>query len=203
MRAISGQLEGKGSVSGDIRLNGVSMTPTEISRVAGYVSQEDVLMGTLTPREALRYAAQLELVGKSSIREQHIKVENIIEELALTACADTVTGYIGVDAANSGIRGGLSGGERKRLAIGMELLSEPSLIFLVRNTLLLSLSFIECAHTVFFSCLIIRMSLLQLSAFFWTDVVHFLCSHVLYPAIRALQFHLPSLKTPTVCFSNP
>lgn len=61
-----------------------------------------------------------------SKQEKHQRVESLIKDLGLTRCADTKVG-------NNLIRG-LSGGERKRASIGVELITNPSLIFLDEPT---------------------------------------------------------------------
>lgn len=70
------------------------------------------------------FTARLRL--KLSAKERKERVENLIKDLGLTKCADTRVG-------NQLIRG-LSGGERKRASIGVELITNPSLIFLDEPT---------------------------------------------------------------------
>lgn len=78
-----------------------------------YVMQEDALFATQTPREALMFSAALRL-PKSYTHAQRVSlVENIIVALGLTKCADTLIG--------SHMIPGISGGEKKRTAIGIEL----------------------------------------------------------------------------------
>lgn len=86
--------------------------------------QDDILLATFTPREAFMFSANLRL--RISPEERKEKVEAILKQLGLTRCANT---YIG----NNIIRG-ISGGERKRTSIGVELLTNPSLIFLDEPT---------------------------------------------------------------------
>jgi len=84
-------------------------------------------MGNLTVRESLRYAAMLRLSSKIPLEEKMRRVDTIMEELGLAKSADTKVGI-------SGIVKGISGGERKRLCIGIELLTEPSVLFLDEPT---------------------------------------------------------------------
>jgi ABC-type glutathione transport system ATPase component len=73
------------------------------------------------------------------------KIIDILDELGLTKVKDSLIGYVGegiichfflglmhLDATMSGLSRGISGGERKRLSLGLELLSSPSLLFLVK-----------------------------------------------------------------------
>lgn len=91
----------------------------------GYVMQEDLLFPTFTPRECFTFIADMRLVNLTS-EERKQRVEETISVLGLTKCADT---YVG----NALIRG-ISGGEKKRTSIGVELLINPSIIFLDEPT---------------------------------------------------------------------
>lgn len=92
--------------------------------LAAYVMQDDVLYQDYTPREALRFAARLKLPG--SDQEQDARVETLLEELGLLGVADTIIGSV--------LQKTISGGERKRTAIGVELITDPSLILLDEPT---------------------------------------------------------------------
>lgn len=123
-----------GQASGSLFLNGREVSPSDVRKIAGFVTQDDILMGSQTPREALRFSADLELGDSVSENEKDAAVEAIIQELGLQKCCDSLIGYVGSDAQNSGLSRGISGGERKRLSIGIELLSQPSIIFLDEPT---------------------------------------------------------------------
>lgn len=78
----------------------------------------------MTVRECLEFSAKLKLTG--TLEEKISKVDQIIKELKLTKCQNTnIGGYL--------IKG-ISGGERKRTSIGVELITNPSLIFLDEPT---------------------------------------------------------------------
>lgn len=84
-----------------------------------YVPQFDILPESSTPREALRFSARLRLPAATTNDEIEDLVNDYITNLGLTKCADTV---IGSDV-------GISGGERKRTNIGIELVTNPGIIF--------------------------------------------------------------------------
>jgi ABC-type multidrug transport system ATPase subunit len=88
------------------------------------VQQDDVLFATFTVREALTFAARLKL--KKSEAEQDSLVEQIILELGMAHIASSRIG----DSQHKV----LSGGERKRCSIGVELISDPSVILLDEPT---------------------------------------------------------------------
>jgi ABC-type multidrug transport system ATPase subunit len=86
--------------------------------------QDDILFALFTVREALTFAARLKL--KVSIEEQDKKVEDIIMDLGLSGVSQSLIG--------NERRKVLSGGERKRTSIGVELISDPSVILLDEPT---------------------------------------------------------------------
>ncbi|KAL4640448.1 ATP-binding cassette sub-family G member 2-like [Arapaima gigas] len=112
-------------LSGEVLINGAPQPPN-FKCLSGYVVQDDVVMGTLTVRENLRFSAALRLPSSVSQKEKDARVGNLIKELGLTKVADSKVG-------TQMIRG-ISGGERKRTAIGMELIMEPSVLFLDEPT---------------------------------------------------------------------
>ena len=91
-----------------------------------YVTQEDTLLGTLTVRETIYYSAHLRLPDKMPKREKNTIVESTILEMGLQDCADTPVG-------NWHVRG-LSGGEKRRVSIALEILTRPRLLFLDEPT---------------------------------------------------------------------
>lgn len=97
-----------------------------MARMSAYVEQEDALFALSTVRETLMFAAQLRLPGDMPLSGKEQAVTSIIADLGLVSAADTVVG-------NETIRG-ISGGERKRVAIGMDLLHDPRLIFMDEPT---------------------------------------------------------------------
>lgn len=89
--------------------------------IIGYVLQDDVMETSLTPRQLFTYYAKLR--GLHNIDE---KVKDVISLMALERCADTIVGDV--------YKRGLSGGERKRTSIGIEMVSDPNLLFLDEPT---------------------------------------------------------------------
>ncbi|XP_021375248.1 protein white-like isoform X2 [Mizuhopecten yessoensis] len=108
-------------VQGDVRLNGVEVGKS-IRNMSAYLQQDDLFIGTLTVREHLIFRALLRMDKRIGKKERLQKVEEVIRELGLSKCADTVIG-------TPGRVKGISGGERKRLAFASEVLSNPPLIF--------------------------------------------------------------------------
>ncbi|VDP97870.1 unnamed protein product [Trichobilharzia regenti] len=83
-------------------------------------------MGTLTVRENLSFSAALRMTVRCTTDERNQKVNEIIDELGLNSVADS---KVGTELVR-----GVSGGERKRTSIGMELITEPPVLFLDEPT---------------------------------------------------------------------
>ena len=112
-------------VSGTIKMNGQDVKEIEnFSQFSAYVQQDDMLMQTMTVKECLLFTAKLKMSG--DLKRKEDKVEELIRDLKLAKCQNT---YIGGEFFK-----GVSGGERKRTSIGVELVSNPSLIFLDEPT---------------------------------------------------------------------
>ena len=94
------------------------------SRYSAYIQQDDVLLQTFTVEECLRFTASLKMNG--DVKAQQNRVKELLSDLNLIKCKDT---YIGGELIK-----GISGGERKRTSIAVELVSNPSLIFLDEPT---------------------------------------------------------------------
>ncbi|KFO92416.1 ATP-binding cassette sub-family G member 2, partial [Buceros rhinoceros silvestris] len=112
-------------LSGDILINGAPQ-PANFKCTSGYVVQDDVVMGTLTVRENLKFSAALRLPKSVKEWEKNERVDRIIKELGLSKVADTKVG--------TQFTRGVSGGERKRTNIGMELIMDPAILFLDEPT---------------------------------------------------------------------
>eukprot|EP01064_Diplonema_japonicum_P002664 TRINITY_DN116_c0_g1_i5.p1 TRINITY_DN116_c0_g1~~TRINITY_DN116_c0_g1_i5.p1 ORF type:complete len:619 (+),score=199.34 TRINITY_DN116_c0_g1_i5:55-1911(+) len=114
-----------GTASGTVSLNGEAVAPETYRKKLAYVMQKDALFATQTPRECLHFTAALKLPD-SSDEEREKLVDGAITTLGLQRCADTMIGSV--------MMPGLSGGEMKRAAVAVELISSPSLIFLDEPT---------------------------------------------------------------------
>ncbi|XP_075400144.1 broad substrate specificity ATP-binding cassette transporter ABCG2 [Tenrec ecaudatus] len=112
-------------LSGDVLINGAPR-PSNFKCTSGYVVQDDVVMGTLTVRENLQFSAALRLPTTMRNHEKNERINTIIQELGLAKVADSKVG--------TQFSRGVSGGERKRTSIGMELITDPSILFLDEPT---------------------------------------------------------------------
>ncbi|PAN51508.1 hypothetical protein PAHAL_9G599200 [Panicum hallii] len=123
--SILGGRAGGGAVEGCVSYNDEPYSKS-LKRRIGFVTQDDVLFTHLTVKETLTYAALLRLPRTMTRQQKKERAMDIIYELGLERCQDTMIG-------GSFVRG-VSGGERKRVCIGNEILINPSLLFLDEPT---------------------------------------------------------------------
>jgi ABC-type multidrug transport system ATPase subunit len=109
-------------ISGTVLANNQSLNTISFSNYSGYVTQEDLLIPTMTVFETLLFVARLKTTYPNKVQ----KVNDLIKELKLEKCKNTLIG-------NEYIKG-VSGGERKRTSIGVELITNPSILFLDEPT---------------------------------------------------------------------
>ena len=113
------------TVQGSVMLDNSPLNPKDFRNKVAYVTQEDSLFPTQTPYEALHFSAKLRNPSLSAEGREEL-VMSTLKKLRLEKCANTYTG-------NSLIPG-LSGGEKKRTAIGIELVANPQYLFLDEPT---------------------------------------------------------------------
>ncbi len=94
---------------------------SELSRSVGYVPQDDILHLQLTIRQALGFAAELRFPVDTSVEAREGRIDEVLDELHLGHRAD-----VQIDK--------VSGGQRKRTSLAMELLVRPRLLFLDEPT---------------------------------------------------------------------
>ncbi|HEU5291115.1 MAG TPA: ATP-binding cassette domain-containing protein, partial [Cyclobacteriaceae bacterium] len=113
--------------SGRVLINGIDIhkNPEKVEGVVGYIPQDDLLMEDLTVFENLYYAARL-CFGQYDKLDISEKVEKVIVQLGLSEIRNLKVG--------SPLQKTISGGQRKRVNIGLELLREPTILFVDEPT---------------------------------------------------------------------
>eukprot|EP00271_Cylindrocystis_brebissonii_P022079 TRINITY_DN828_c0_g1_i1.p1 TRINITY_DN828_c0_g1~~TRINITY_DN828_c0_g1_i1.p1 ORF type:complete len:598 (-),score=96.49 TRINITY_DN828_c0_g1_i1:859-2652(-) len=113
-----------GKMSGEITFNGEPLTPSLAARVSTYVQQEDALIGALTVRETIDFAAKLSIKAPRAERKE--RVAALIKAFGLTNQSDTLVG--------TPIQKGISGGQKRRLSVATQLITLPRVVFLDEPT---------------------------------------------------------------------
>jgi ABC-type multidrug transport system ATPase subunit len=108
------------NLTGSISMTGTIVDPVDVRSAIAYVMQDDALPGMSTPREILEMAGVLRGTGNATESAQ--QAGELLSALRLDKCADTRVGTALVK--------GISGGEKKRTAVSVELITKPRMIFL-------------------------------------------------------------------------
>ncbi|KAK2656487.1 hypothetical protein Ddye_009539 [Dipteronia dyeriana] len=122
--ALAGRLSSNTQQSGEILINGHKETLA--FGTSAYVTQDDTLMTTLTVKETIYYSAQLQLPDSMSKSQKKERAEITIKEMGLQDSMDTRIG--------GWTKKGLSGGQKRRVSICIEILTRPKLLFLDEPT---------------------------------------------------------------------
>eukprot|EP01088_Endostelium_zonatum_P004076 TRINITY_DN1528_c0_g1_i2.p1 TRINITY_DN1528_c0_g1~~TRINITY_DN1528_c0_g1_i2.p1 ORF type:complete len:666 (-),score=138.17 TRINITY_DN1528_c0_g1_i2:22-2019(-) len=125
LNLLAGRLQSQAG-EGDRMIDGHKYKKNDLKRLTGYVMQDDVLFPYLTVKETLVYGALLRLSAKMPMKEKRRRADELLVKLGLEKCKNTQVG--------DSIKKGISGGERKRLAIAIELLAKPKILFLDEPT---------------------------------------------------------------------
>lgn len=116
----------KESLKGSVTLNGEVLESSLLKVISAYVMQDDLLFPMLTVEETLMFSAEFRLPRSLSKRKKKARVQALIDQLGLRNAAKTVIG-------DEGHRG-VSGGERRRVSIGIDIIHDPILLFLDEPT---------------------------------------------------------------------
>ncbi|KDP40866.1 hypothetical protein JCGZ_24865 [Jatropha curcas] len=125
MDVLAGRKTG-GYIEGDIRISGFPKDQETFARISGYCEQNDIHSPQVTVRESLIYSAFLRLPKEVSKEEKMTFVDEVMELVELDNLKDAIVGLPGVT--------GLSTEQRKRLTIAVELVANPSIIFMDEPT---------------------------------------------------------------------
>ncbi|KAL2345197.1 hypothetical protein Fmac_006482 [Flemingia macrophylla] len=125
MDVLAGRKTG-GYIEGSIRISGYPKNQATFARVTGYCEQNDIHSPHVTVYESLLFSAWLRLPSNVNTQIRKMFVEEVMELVELNPIRDALVGLPGVD--------GLSTEQRKRLTIAVELIANPSIIFMDEPT---------------------------------------------------------------------
>ncbi|XP_059629360.1 ABC transporter G family member 41-like [Cornus florida] len=125
MDVLSGRKTG-GVIEGDIRIGGHPKVQDTYARISGYCEQTDINSPQITIEESVTFSAWLRLPSHIDRRTKSEFVADVLQMIELEDIKDDLVAYPGVS--------GLSNEQRKRLTIAIELVSNPSIIFMDEPT---------------------------------------------------------------------
>ncbi|XP_019424860.1 PREDICTED: ABC transporter G family member 39-like [Lupinus angustifolius] len=125
MDVLAGRKTG-GYIEGSITISGYPKNQETFARISGYCEQNDIHSPNVTVYESLLFSAWLRLSADVNTQERKMFVDEVMELLELKPIGDTLVGLPGT--------GGLSTEQRKRLTIAVELVANPSIIFMDEPT---------------------------------------------------------------------
>ncbi|XP_058074636.1 pleiotropic drug resistance protein TUR2-like isoform X2 [Magnolia sinica] len=125
MDVLAGRKTG-GYIEGDIKISGYPKKQETFARISGYCEQNDIHSPHVTVYESLLYSAWLRLPGDVDLNARKMFIEEVMELVELNSLRGALVGLPGVN--------GLSTEQRKRLTIAVELVANPSIIFMDEPT---------------------------------------------------------------------
>ncbi|KAH9724093.1 ABC transporter G family member 37 [Citrus sinensis] len=125
MDVLSGRKTG-GIIEGDIRIGGYPKVQHTFARISGYCEQNDIHSPNITVEESIVFSAWLRLSTQIDSKTKAEFVNEVLQTIELDGIKDSLVGLPGVN--------GLSTEQRKRLTIAVELVANPSIIFMDEPT---------------------------------------------------------------------
>ncbi|CAM8992214.1 unnamed protein product [Rhodiola kirilowii] len=125
MDVLAGRKTG-GYIEGDIRISGYPKEQRTFARISGYVEQNDIHSPQVTVEESLWFSSSLRLPKEVSKEKKREFVEEVMKLVELDSLRNALVGLPGSS--------GLSTEQRKRLTIAVELVANPSIIFMDEPT---------------------------------------------------------------------
>jgi ABC-type multidrug transport system ATPase subunit len=116
----------KAHVSSIVLVNGQTPSDSTFRKLSSYVECDDALIGSLSVKETLYFAAQLSLSGSVAAVERIQRINELLQAFGLTNQANTLIGTL--------LKKGISTGQKRRLSVASQLISAPKILFLDEPT---------------------------------------------------------------------
>jgi ABC-type multidrug transport system ATPase subunit len=113
-------------ILGEVMINNERASLTAVRNLSSFVEQEDALIGSLTVKETISFAARLALPPSVSKKERVQRVDDLLDAFGIQGQANTLVG--------TPIRKGISGGQKRRLSVASQLIADPRILFLDEPT---------------------------------------------------------------------
>jgi ABC-type multidrug transport system ATPase subunit len=113
-------------IQGQVMINNEPASLTAMRNLSSFVEQEDALIGSLTVKETVNFAARLALPPSVSKKERIQRVNELLDAFGIQDQANTLVG--------TPIRKGISGGQKRRLSVASQLIADPRILFLDEPT---------------------------------------------------------------------
>ncbi|KAF7577405.1 CcmA, ABC-type multidrug transport system, ATPase component [Pyrenophora tritici-repentis] len=116
----------KATIQHHLSINDEPTTLASFRKLSSYVEQEDALIGSLTVRETMYFAAQLALSSSINKAARKERISSLLASFGLQNQANTLIG--------TPIRKGVSGGQKRRVSVASQLITSPKILFLDEPT---------------------------------------------------------------------
>jgi ABC-type lipoprotein export system ATPase subunit len=126
LNVLASRPTGAPKVERTVLVNGTKTSKAAFRKLSCFVEQEDALIGSLTVRETLNFAARLANTRALSKQERMARIDGLLSSFGLTDQAQTLIG--------TPLRKGISGGQKRRLGVASQLITSPKILFLDEPT---------------------------------------------------------------------
>lgn len=126
LNVLARRSQSKGTNTGTCHINHAPLNDHAFNQIASYVEQEDALIGSLTVRETLRFAADLALPRSVNKKAKQERIQTLLDAFGIQGQAGTLVG--------TPIRKGISGGQKRRVSVASQLITCPKILFLDEPT---------------------------------------------------------------------
>ncbi|KYK56962.1 hypothetical protein DCS_03968 [Drechmeria coniospora] len=126
LNVLAGRPTNASKVESNVLVNGGTISKSDFRRISCFVEQEDALIGALTVRETIEFSSRLARSSSLPRLERQRRIDALLRSFGLTEQAATLIG--------TPIRKGISGGQKRRVGVASQLITDPKILFLDEPT---------------------------------------------------------------------